>query len=123
MGEEEIKYLSCDLCDLCDQIYSTICYDDDGGREWACVGLITEPTNKKNIHDNLNTIRLCIEKENDQSKITTHEWTVYEAHTIALLLNMAVNVEVKEGQPTIEKVNQLLEIGFTDHLKESQEGV
>lgn len=117
---EEVIPLSCDLCDNCEQVYS-ITYTTDGkdDREWACVGLIKEPREEKDVHDALNKIRVCIEKDID--KITSHEWTPYEAHSISLLLNMAVNIHLREGQPTVELINELLKNGYTDRKANEKE--
>lgn len=118
MSDEEIIPLESHLCDNCKPIQTMSCYveHDDTKQEWACVGLIPEPGDLNDTHDNLNTIRLCIHAGPDE--IIVHEWTAYEANSIILLLSMAVNLELQQGQPTVELINELMEkTGLTDRLK------
>ena len=121
MSCEEIIQLESELCDNCEAIQTMTCFvdHDDIMQEWACVGKIPEPRHSNDIHDNLNTIRLCIHKGPDE--IVSHEWTPYEASCISLLLNMAVNYELQSWQPTVELINELMEKnGLTDRLKENK---
>ena len=112
LTEDEVEPIGSDLCQHCDPIYQTVCINDEGKkREWACVGMITQPEDPMNVHDALNTVRICIERGED--KITSHEWTPYEAHTIALMLQMAVNTHLEDGQPTVEHVAELVKLGYT----------
>ncbi|GAG39157.1 unnamed protein product, partial [marine sediment metagenome] len=102
MDEETITALDHELCDSCDVMRAAICYMTQGEvlEEWACIGKITTLRSENDIHDQMNTIRLCVIKP--QGGITAHEWTPWEASVVALLLNEAVARHLEDGQPTVE---------------------
>jgi len=112
--EETIEELSCEYCKRCFSIDSAVCHRTNEGEayEWACVGIITKPRRKKNIHDLINSIRLCITRKD--GGITSHEWTHYEASCISMLLSEAVTYALRDGQPSPENIIELMKRGWKD---------
>lgn len=114
-GPDESEYiLECELCDRCEKVMGIPACDENGTvYEWGCVGLITKPQDDKDIHDALNKIRICIETS-DPNKLTSHEWTPWEAQMIALATTCVVARYLEDGQPTHDQVKELLKNGYKD---------
>ncbi len=111
MSDEPIP-LTCDHCDTCESIFTAPAYNTEGVlEEWVCSGIIQKPTDEKDIHDAMNTIRLCIEKPGG---LTAIEWTTWERSIVAAVLNMAVAVDLEKNQPTLGRVEELIKLGYTD---------
>jgi len=115
--EETILELNHEYCDNCLSIFSAVCHSEKTGEayEWSCVGHIPSPRRENNIHDLVNTIRLCIIKKNyedETENITCHEWTPYEASCISMLLSIAVTEGLRESQPSPEEIRGLKEKGW-----------
>ena len=112
MGEEITVQLKCDLCDTCESIFTAPAYNTKGVlAEWVCSGIIKKPTDENDIHDAMNTIRLCIEKPRG---LTAFEWTTWEGSIVAAALNLAVAVDLETNQPTLGRVNELIKLGYSD---------
>ncbi len=111
--------LSCDLCDSCEPVFTAPGYNSDGIlEEWVCCDLIQKPTNENDIHDVMNTVRLCLEKKDG---ITSHEFTTWEASCVATGLNMAVTKDLEHNQPTLARVEELIKLGYKDQNTEKTE--
>ena len=120
--EEKFIPLECDLCPSCECVFSVPAYNFEGVlEEWVCTGLIQKPTDEKDVHDAINTIRICIEKLG--GKVTSHEWTTWEASCVALALSMAVTKDLENNQPTLERVEELIKLGYHNQtdLKEGDQ--
>jgi len=111
--------LCCELCDLCEPVFTAPAYNVEGVlEEWVCCGLIQKPTDENNIHDVMNTVRLCIEKKGG---IVSHAFTTWEASCVATGLNMAVTKDLEHNQPTLARVKELINLGYTDQNTEKKE--
>ena len=118
MPDEPIP-LKCDLCDTCESIFTAPAHNPDGVlEEWVCSGLIQKPTDEKDIHDSMNTVRLCLEKPGG---ITAHEFTTWEGSVVAAALNLAVAVDLENNQPTLARVEELIKLGYTDKKEKKTE--
>jgi len=115
--EEETEcILECELCDRCEKVMGLPACNEDGSiYEWGCVGLITEPEEHDDIHDALNKIRICVETS-DPEKLSSHEWTPWEAQMVALAMTCVVAKYLESGQPTHDQVEELLKNGYNDRL-------
>ena len=115
MPDEPIP-LTCDLCETCESIFTAPAYNPKGVlEEWVCSGPIQKPTDENDIHDAMNTIRLCIEKPGG---LTAIEWTTWEGSVVATALNMAVTLDLEHNQPTLARVDELIKLGYTDKKEE-----
>ena len=120
--EEKCIPLECDLCDSCESVFAVPAYNMDGVlEEWVCVGLIQKPTDEKDIHDTINTIRICIEKPG--GRVTSHEWTTWETSCVVTGLNMAITKDLEENQPTLERVEELIKLGYHDQNDQKAEDI
>ena len=114
VGAEPEYVLECETCDNCEKVMGLpACLEDGSVYEWGCVGLIIKPEDPNDIHDALNKIRICIESS-DPSKLTTHEWTPWEAQMITVAMSIVVAKYLESGQPTHDQVNELLNNGYKD---------
>ncbi len=119
MPDEPVP-LTCDLCDTCESVFTAPAYNPEGIlEEWVCSGLIQKPTDKKDIHDAMNTVRLCLE---NKGGITAREFTTWEGSVVATALNMVVTVDLEHNQPTFGRVEELIKLRYTDK-KENKEGM
>ncbi len=104
--------LTCDLCETRESIFTAPAYNPNGIlEEWVCSGLIQKPTDENDIHDTINTVRLCLE---NKGGITAREFTTWEGSVVATALNMAVTVDLEHNQPTLGRVEELIKLGYTD---------
>ncbi len=111
--------LTCDLCDTCESIFTAPAYNSEGVlEEWVCSGLIQKPTDENDIHDAMNTIRLCVETPGG---LTAHEWTTWEGSIVAAALTLAVAVDLEKNQPTLGRVKELIKLGYTDQNVQKEE--
>lgn len=105
--------LSCDLCPSCECVFTAPAYNSEEVlEEWVCSGLIQKPTDENDVHDVMNTVRICILKEH--GKITSHEFTTWEASCVATALSLAVTKDLEHNQPTLGRVEELIKLGYTD---------
>jgi len=119
MSSEEPIELCCDLCDSCESCFTAPAYNVDGVlEEWVCCGLIQKPTDENDVHDIMNTIRICLE---NQGGITSHEFTTWEASCVATALSLAVTKDLEHNQPTLARVKELIKLGYTDQNTEQTE--
>ncbi len=110
--DNEVILLGCDLCYSCESIFTAPAYNSEGIlEEWVCSGLIQNPTDEKDIHDMMNTVRLCLE---NKGGITAREFTTWEGSVVATAMNMAVTVDLEKNQPTLGRVEELIKLGYTD---------
>lgn len=116
-NEPETEYvLECELCERCEKVMGLPACNKDGSTyEWACVGLITEPEEHNDVHDALNKIRICVETS-DPKKLSSHDWTPWEAQMVALAMTCVVAKYLESGQPTHDQVEELLKNGYSDRL-------
>lgn len=115
---EKPKELKCDLCDSCESIFTAPAYNTEGIlEEWVCSGLIQKPTDENDIHDAMNTVRLCLEKPGG---ITAHEFTTWEGSIVAAALNLTVAVDLENNQPTLGRVEELIKLGYTDQNRKKE---
>jgi len=119
MSDKPVE-LSCDLCDSCEPVFSAPGYNPDGVlEEWVCSGLIQKPTDDNNIHDIMNSVRICIEKPGG---LTSYEFTTWEASCVVTALSLAVTKDLENNQPTLARVEDLIKLGYKDQydLKEGE---
>ena len=111
-NEEKAISLECDLCDVCEPVFTCSAYNDDEIlEEFVCSGIITKPGDEKDIHDAINSIRICIEKHEG---VTVHEFTTWEASSVNLALAMAITKDLETNQPTLDRVEELIKLGYKD---------
>lgn len=120
--DEDIYTIDCDLCDYCEKIIGLPARHEEQDYEWGCVGLITHPQDPKDVHDNLNKIRICIGNIHTDH-IDSHEWTVWEAQMVSMGLGFAIAKYLEDFQPTSDDIDRLLKNGFVDRLTEESKDV
>lgn len=110
MNEEEKNLLPLDL-DTCEQchrlVYETSAIDEENDLMWLCVGEIIKPDKPKNLHEEINEIRVCIIRDKDSDEIIGFEWTPYEAARVAMALTWAISNYLHQYQPTLEDIENL----------------
>lgn len=118
MSEEMVLTLECDLCDSCEKAFTVPAYNPDGTlEEFFCSGLIPKPMDENDIHDIMNTIRICI---GAPGSITSHEFTTWEASCVSVGMGLAVTRDLEHNQPTLARVEELIKLGYTDEKEKNR---
>ena len=103
MSEEqrELVPINVDECDSCVSVsHDTAYLDEERDYEIVCIGCFDRPDSPKDIHEENNSIRMClVESPENLDKITIFNFTPYEASRIASGLCEAVAYQLYAEQP------------------------
>lgn len=96
-----------ELCDRCEMWGFEYAGDEEGELEklykWLCVGGIIKPDVPKDRHEEFNQVRICILKSLKPFKVTSHEWTPWEALRVVTALGSAISNCLIDEQPKMEE--------------------
>lgn len=102
-----------DECDNCIRTAHKAMWEsiDQPPEKWICVGNIPEPHDPNDIHDQMNKVRLCFNKEKF-GHATVYEWTPYEASLVSLFIAMAISNELYDNQSYLNEKNEIVHNSF-----------